>query len=202
MLLKETKVPYTFKLVDALKGQHKTDPEFKAAFPGVALLPGLVDGDFKLGEAAAIMSYVSEKEKVTKFYPTDPQMRAQVQYWLNWHHQNSRLSTKGILTTTLFPKQPDAEIIKSRGVKQYTIGLKHMDQHLANSKYLAGNEGVSIADMLIITEIDQLYPEAFALYDYSPFPNVQRWVEDTRGALPSYEEVFEPVKKIAKTFKR
>jgi glutathione S-transferase len=202
MLLKETRIPYSFKLVDALKGQHRTDPEFKAAFPGVGLLPGLDDGGFKLAEAAAILSYLCEKEESTKFYPSDPQARARVHQWLHWHHQNTRLSTKGILTTAIMPKQPDAETIKSRGVKQYTVALKHMDQHLTHSKYLAGTEGVSIADLLIITEVDQLYPEAFGLYDYSPFKHVQRWVEETRGALPSYAEVFEPVKVIAKTFKK
>ena len=198
MLLKETATPYSFVLIDALKGDNRKNPEFKAAFPGNALVPTIDDDGFKLMESAAILSYLAETRGLDKYYPQkDAKARARINAWMHWHHQNSRNSTKGILTPALFKGLPDRDAHLARGTKAYTAGLKHMDLHLATSQYLAGGKDVSLADLLILCEVDQLYPEAFNLFDYKAFGHVQRWVADCRKSIKSYEEVYAPVKAIA-----
>lgn len=46
---------------------------------------------------------------------------------------------------------------------------------------------------MIISEIDQLTNEGFALFDYSPYPNVVRYLQSVKTAVSSYDEVFAPI---------
>jgi hypothetical protein len=50
---------------------------------------------------------------------------------------------------------------------------------LADSKYLAGDE-LSLADFGAYVEIGQLQPGFTNVYDFSPFPRVQQWLEDMK----------------------
>ena len=65
-----------FKDTDILKGAHKTK-EFKKINPK-QLIPVIVDGDFKLTEAVAIVQYLADKFKKNNYYPTDLKQRAKV----------------------------------------------------------------------------------------------------------------------------
>lgn len=200
LLLKESKTPFEFVLIDALKGEHRKNAQFKADFPGNALLPSINDGGLKLGESGAILQYIAESRKLENWYPqADVAKRAHISSWMHWHHTNTRLSTKGLLHTRIFPKVPDREGILARGIKTYTLGMKHIDGALQSSQYLAGGASLSIADLLILCEVDQLLPEAFNLFDYSPYPNVLRWLGDCRKEIKAYDEVYRPVCDIAKT---
>ena len=78
--------------------------------------------------------------------------------------------------------------------------MKYMNTVLAERKFLAGGSAITIADLLIICEVDQLMPEAFGFFDYTPYPNVVRWVGDCKAAMPSYSDVYAPVVQIAKKF--
>lgn len=197
MLCKESGIAYSWHLIDAIKGENRRNPEFKAAFPGNALVPAIDDDGFKLTESAAIMQYLAESRKLSKWYPDDAQSRARTNAWLHWHHQNTRQSTKGLLTAALFPQFPDREAHIARGTKAYTVALKHMEVHLAGRKFLTGDTP-TLADLLLICEVDQLMPEAFNLFDYKPFPHVMRWLGDCRKDIKSYSEIFQPVVDIAK----
>jgi len=48
---------------------------------------------------------------------------------------------------------------------------------LAQSRYFTGDE-LTIADMSAYVEIGQLQPRFTNVYDFSAFPNVQRWLSD------------------------
>ena len=50
---------------------------------------------------------------------------------------------------------------------------------LASSQYLAGDD-LSLADFAAYVEIGQLQPGFTNVYDFSPFPNVRRWLEDMK----------------------
>ena len=51
--------------------------EFKKINPK-QLIPVIVDGDFKLTEAVAIVQYLADKFKKNNYYPTDLKQRAKV----------------------------------------------------------------------------------------------------------------------------
>ena len=52
---------------------------------------------------------------------------------------------------------------------------------------LAGDE-LTIADFAAYAEIGQLRPEFTNVYDFEPFPNVRRWLDDMKG-IKAHDEV-------------
>ena len=90
LLCKENSIPYTFKLVDALKGEN-LKPEFRKIHPA-GLVPAIEDGEgFVLGESGAILQYLSEVHGLNSWYPSDFKQRAKVNFWLHWNHNKTRV---------------------------------------------------------------------------------------------------------------
>jgi len=119
MLLKESGTPYSFHLIDALKGDNRKNPEFKADFPGNAVVPAIDDDGLKIMESGAILAHICESRKLYKFFPTQQQnasVRAHVNAWMQWHHSNTR--KKGILRNHLFKQMPDREVNIARDTKK------------------------------------------------------------------------------------
>lgn len=157
------------------------------------VVPAIKEGDFTLGEGAAVLSYLAESRGLADWYPTDLKERAKVNYWLHWHHGALRRSTSKILLPAFSSSPPpDAELDLFRS------NLRFLDAHLANSTFVASDTHPTIADLMLIPELDQLTPAAFSLFDYSPYPNIERYLNSVKGAVSSYDEVFAPL--AAQTF--
>ena len=95
-----------------------------------------------------------------------------------------------------------------RSMKTIQRSLKMMNQHLAtfgentdHIPFLATYDHPTIADLLILPELDQLSAEAFNLIDLEPFPHVRKWMSDVASHLPDYENNFATVKDIASKYK-
>lgn len=201
MLCKDSSIPYTFRLVDALKGENRK-PEFRKIHPA-GLLPAIsVDEKFVLGESAAIMQYLADANKLHEWYPTELETRANVNFWLHWNGANTRVSTKKLLVTKIFPPKTGAPEALASAVKELAIAVSFIEGHLSrnNTKFLVGSSP-TLADLAIITEIDQQSPTAFNLFDYTPYPLVQQWMKSCEEVIKSYKEVFQPVQEIALKFK-
>jgi glutathione S-transferase len=199
MLCKENNIPFSFKLVDALKGENRK-PEFRKFHPA-GLLPAIsVGNDFVLGESAAILEFLSDSNGLEKWYPRDLKQRALVNFWLHWNHANTRMSTKNVLVSKLFPPKTEGGTNSAlqEGVQKLSKSVAFIEDHFGrtNCAFLVG-DSPTIADLLIITELDQQLPEAFGLFDFSPFPLVSKWMKECQK-ISSYKEVFEPVIQIAK----
>jgi glutathione S-transferase len=224
LLLTQNKIPYDFKVVDALKGENRRTDFLKLHPAG--LVPVIVDGDFVLGETCAIMSYLAETRKLESFYPNDFKVRARINFWLHWHHGNTRLSTKQVLVpSVLFPPKINPEEVIQKGTKTlkyynhiihyyyYHLGLKaytksimFLENHLkqqGSNKFVAGTDTITIADLILITELDQLV--VWDLFDYKTIsPNVDQYMKRVGQNLTHYDEILQPVidlanKKLGKT---
>ena len=69
-----------------------------------------------------------------------------------------------------------------------TGALRTLDEGWLSSRpYITGDD-VTIADIAAYVEIGQLRPEFTNVYDFSPFPNVQRWL-DAMMEVPGHDEV-------------
>ncbi len=125
---------------------------------------------------------------------------------MHWHHVNTRIATKGLVHTALFANKKVVDIPKvfEGHTKTFGRSLLFMEHMLKNqkSKFLANTSEPTIADLLIIAELDQHMPEGFDLFDYSPYPTIQKYIQDVRGALPKYDKVFSPVIKAASSAKQ
>jgi glutathione S-transferase len=152
------------------------------------VVPSIQDGDFNLGEAAAILEYLADSRGLSNWYPTDLKARAKVNYWLHWHHGALRRSTTKILIPAIHKTPPSEEELES-----YRKNLTYLNTHLGTSTFVASEAHPTIADLMLVPELDQLTDAAFALFDYSPYPNIVRYLDSIKTAVSSYEEVFAPV---------
>lgn len=192
-LCHEANIEFDFILVDALKGETR-QPSYVEAYPA-ALVPMIQEeGLGTLGESAAIMQYLADSRGLTKWYPEDPVQRARVNYWLSWHHRNTRKATLNVLVPMLFPPEGPNDALE-QGKKEVAKVLGLLELHLRESgtRFLVGNEHPTLADLLLLPELDQLGPRAFAAFDFSPYPLVLQWMADTTAAMTKYDEVFGPV---------
>jgi glutathione S-transferase len=156
-----------------------------------------------LGESAAILQYLAESRNVTHYNPQDAKTKAQINSFLHWNHLNSRSSTKRVLVTSLFPPKIEPLEALKNGVKEFKRSVDFIESHLStsSSKFLVGDTP-TLADLTIITEFDQISPEAFNLFDYSGHPNVTKWMNNCKLGIASYDEIFQPVKEIAQKYKK
>lgn len=181
-------IAHEFVNIDVFKGEARKK-EFLQRNPN-GLVPLWEDPllSHPLAECCAILQFLSESRNVAKhWYPLtnateDINHRSRINSWMHWHHSNSRLSTKVILLGHKYPAiygQPDS---MKRGIKAYSRAMAIMDEQLSKTRFLTG-EQLSIADLVVLPEVDQLTTEAFGLFDYKPYTHIIRWLKDSRTAL-------------------
>lgn len=195
MLLQDNNIKHNFVTVDVFKGEHKK-AEYLSMNPQ-GLVPAIKDEDgFVVAECSAILQYICESKSLLSFYPLDHKLRANINFWLSWNQTNTRYSTKKILVTKLFPPKVNAVDTLNAGIQEYSRSMKFLDKHLQNNKFLVGDKP-TIADLLIITELDQLNHKAFNFFDYTPYKNISRYMASVQESVQSYDKIFNPVIDIA-----
>jgi glutathione S-transferase len=83
MLREECGIPYTYQVVDLMKGEQYT-PSFLAMYPN-GKVPVMDDNGFVLWESHVIMRYLADQHKAKAWYPSDLKARYQVDQWLDWN---------------------------------------------------------------------------------------------------------------------
>jgi len=154
-------------------------PDYLAKFP-TGTIPSLEDKEtgFVLSESHAIMSYLCNKYNWTDLYPDNHEERAKVDSYLHLHHRNVREASIGLVA----PK-----VRKDLSFSEDFLKISHANIHKAfhaieegwlnKSRFLVGDE-LTIADMSAYVEIGQLQRKFTNVYDFEPFPNITRWLEE------------------------
>ncbi len=204
MLCKEASIPYHLVLIDATKGDTRKK-EFRSINPQ-GLVPFIDDDGFQLGESGAILQYICEKHQLHHWYPQNVHQRAQINFWIHWNHFNTRNSTIKLLRKFLWPPKDvaqDVALAEGRAslVKSLTF-LEHKLTISPEARFLASKSFPTIADLFILPELDQQTERAFNLLDYSNYPKVRTWMDETKQAIECYEEVFQPVVDVANKTKK
>jgi len=178
LLLAQNNIPFTLALVDILKGeQHRA--EYLQLNPNHSIptitLSILKEDDFILYESNAILRFIVEKFGLSDhWYPKDPEQRAKVNYYLNWHHNNLHFGVAGytgqLVWTKLGGGQPDENKVNEYK-KVLENSLKQMEEWLGKTAFLTSNE-ISIADLNAAEDLTML---DILDYGYSLYPNIQRW---------------------------
>jgi glutathione S-transferase len=143
----------------SFKDEETKQPAYLAINP-MGKVPALVDGDFKLWESNAILTYLATKFPETNALPTDPRGRADVDRWLHWQ------------SCHLMPAMGALKTADSKDVSTVTPLLKILDHQLEGREYVLGRLTVvdfSIASYLMTKLGRQL--------DYSQTPNLAAWRE-------------------------
>ncbi len=180
-LMLHQRVPFEMALTNpGSKGETGSrHPSFLEKNPG-GTIPMLEEPDtgFVLAEAHAIMCYLSNVHGWDDVYPIDPKARARVDWYLHYHHRNIRDASVGLVAPKIRKDLNIPEATQQAAQRTLTNALGALDSGwLARSRFIAA-ERVTLADFGAYVEIGQLRPEFTNLYDFRPFANVQRWLND------------------------
>lgn len=171
LLLEELQVPYELIGVDTFKGEQHT-PAFRKINPN-GKVPALIDGEATVFDSHAILLYLAEKHG--RFLPSGAAERAALLSWLQFIATG--LSPFSGQAVHFLHHAPEAlPYARNRYLKEVERHYKVLDERLAQSRYLAGDE-YSIADMALWGWAN------FAGYilgeqGLSAYPNVQRLVAE------------------------
>eukprot|EP00667_Euglena_gracilis_P023530 EG_transcript_26591 len=195
LLLK--KVPFTpqFVLPRSKEPKGALHPDYLKIQP-FGVIPTLQDDGFVVYEAAAILCYLADKYHWEDLYPADLQERAKVNQYLHWHHSNTRPLTHLLFAPPLMP-HTYAPTLAAEKVPQIMGRLEHL---LSNSAFLCGPQ-VTLADLLAYPEVGQLHPRFCNLLDFTPYPNVSRWVE-AMAALPEHDAAHQGLVKFLPQYRQ
>jgi len=101
----------------------------------------------------------------------------------NHHHQMqfiTRKSTTEILVLLLFFNAEPPKIAEA--VEKFKPVLQFLNSHLEHHRFVAG-EHISIADYIIIPELDQLV--FLGLINLNEFPHLNRWFGEATNSIHS-----------------
>lgn len=191
-------VKYDFKMIDIAKGEHLTE-DFAKINP-FKLVPAIDDDGFKLAESTAIITYLAQTRKDTKYFPEDAKKAALVHQYFSWHHSNCRPNCAPHFGATYHKLFPSRQMPKKEDTLAKFEGFlkKFEDLFLSKNKFITGDE-FTVADLLAFCEIQQNV--VFDLYDLkSKFPLVSEWydavskVEGLEGIHKAVEGIYERIK--------
>ena len=142
----------------SFKDKETQSPGYLAINP-MGRVPALTDGDFKLWESNAILTYLATMFPATKALPSDPRGRADVDRWLHWQ------------SCHLMPAMGALKISDEKDVSAVTPLLKVLEQQLRGKDYVLG--GLTVVDFAIVA---YLITKMGRKLDYSECPGVVAWL--------------------------
>ena len=176
-----------FRLAPKVPGSPEEDgtrhPSFLAMNPG-GTMPCIEEPEtgFVLGESNAILCYLARTHGWDDLYPEDPRAAAKVDWYLHFHHQSVRQASIGYIAPA-FRRDlqiPEHIVGGAKAATEYALGALDTGP-LANSRFIGG-DGLTVADLAAYGDLGQLRREFTNLYDFSKYPNVQRWLDDMMQA--------------------
>jgi glutathione S-transferase len=143
----------------SFKDQEQKSAAYLAINP-MGKVPALVDGDFKLWESNAILTYLATKFPQTNTLPTDPRGRADVDRWLHWQ------------SCHLMPAMGAMKTAEEKDLSTVTPLLQILERQLKGKEYILGS--LTVADFALAP---YLMTKLGRQLDYSACPSVAAWVE-------------------------
>ncbi len=175
LLLSLLGLPTELVFVDLANGAHK-QPEF-LAINAFGQVPVIDDNGTLISDSNAILVYLAQKYGNGNWLPSDPLGAAKVQRWLSVAAGQIASGPARARLITVFgaPYNAEETIANSHAL------LRVVEQELANSAYLAGNQP-TLADVAGYTYIAHAPEGNVSLADY---PNVRAWLARIE-ALPGF----------------
>ena len=176
LFLELLNLEYEWKLVDLMKGEHKS-PEYLALNP-FGQVPLLIDGETKLADAQAILVYLARQYGGEQWLPLDALPLAQVVRWLSTTAGEVR---QGLENARLYYLFGATSINIERAHQKAEYILTQLDQHLSTRTWLEF-ERPTIADIAVFPYV-ALAPDG--KIDLAPYPHVLAWLDRIKQ-LPGY----------------
>ncbi|XP_076241613.1 glutathione S-transferase 1-1-like [Calliopsis andreniformis] len=185
-------LPLNLKEVNLFAGEHLT-PEYEELNPQKTI-PLLVDGDYKLTESRAIMSYlVDQYGKNARLNPQTPVGRAIVNQRLHFDIGTLYKAMKDCYYPVAFG---NAEEINPELYKKLEQAFEVMNNFLEGQDYVAGRN-LTIADLALAATTSTT--EVFG-FEVGKYPNVVKWYEKIKSSAPGYRKANSEGLQILKQF--
>lgn len=190
-----------FELTMTSQNKHAKAPDYLSGVNPRGTIPAIDDAGVVLWESHAILIYLCEKHGWEDLWPSDLEHRARVNQYLHFHHRNTRelvIQWSRALWPTVFGKSdPDTAWLQrntfpglANNAEVVTRTLEIIDAMLAQSEYIAGEGGLTLADIVAYEELGQNQAAYANCTDFSDHPNIRRWF-DTMASLPAHDEAHE-----------
>lgn len=114
-------------------------------------------------------------------YPSDPAKRAVIDRWLYF----DAATLYPTQSPVIYPQLLRGEDPEPDKIQAYKDKLTVFDTLLGGNKY-ANGENLTLADLALLASISTMGTIDF---DYSGFPNIQKWLSGLEAELPYHNEV-------------
>ncbi len=156
------------------------------------LVPCLKDDaqDLVLWESNTIVRYLLAEYGTTTLWPAQPARRAAADKWMDWVVGTFTAPFRGVFISLVrtAPADRDQALI-NRSVKECNALMAILDQQLATTTWLAGDE-FSMAEIAIA-------PTIYALInlevDWQPHPHLRRWYQQLTERPAFRDTVMLPI---------
>ncbi|MFQ5635245.1 MAG: glutathione S-transferase family protein [Gammaproteobacteria bacterium] len=160
--VKHFDLPVEIFHVNFRKGDTQTDEYF--AINPMRKVPALVDGDLKLWESNAILTYLAAKFPETRALPEGIEARADVDRWLHWQ------------SCHLMPAMGALKIAEEKDPDSLLPMLDILEPQLEGKEFILGD--LTVVDFAIAS---YLITKLGRQLDYSNHPNVAAWRKRVEG---------------------
>tara|TARA_B110000483_G_scaffold186898_1_gene221317 strand:+ start:2601 stop:3347 length:747 start_codon:yes stop_codon:yes gene_type:complete len=171
-----------FELVLTVPGSKAENgtrhPDYLNKFPN-GTIPALEDPQtgFLLAESHAIMCYLCNKYEWVDLYPKGHEERAKIDDFLHYHHRNIKEASLAYFAPMARPDLGLTDDVINMAKRLFKNGLNALEtQWLKKNNYICGNKA-TIADIAAYVEVGQLQSQFTNLFNFEPFPNINRWLE-------------------------
>jgi glutathione S-transferase len=195
MFLAEHPLEVEFVKIDLMAGEHRS-PEYLAINPN-GIVPFLVDGDFRLGESAAILKYLAIRAR-SNAYPVSQSPQLKVDEAVSWFNTQFH---EYFCLFTCYPNMgvpaglaPElSQAIMAYGREHAPRWLKILDEHMLGAGPFVCGDRISLADYVGLSYV---LLGKLAAYDFGPYPNITAWLARMQ-ARPSFAETYGPFEQLA-----
>lgn len=156
--------------------QEQKQPAYLAINPN-GRVPSLVDGDFKLWETHAILTYMAQQRPEKGLVPQDARGRADMDRWLYWRSSHMLPAImKVAYELVVKPKYGLGEPVQAlidQGWKEIEEFAGILDGHLARNEYLATGR-LTVADIALAAGFG--FRGAIKM-DMAKYPHLDKWLQ-------------------------
>lgn len=178
-------------------GLGDQNPDFLACSP-FRKMPGFADGDFRISDSTAIVTYIEAKHPEPAMLPADPANRARV-VWFDEFADTIVVAAAGAIffnriVSPKFVGKPGDEAAVEKGIADMTPVCAYLESVIPPSGYLVGDQltlaDISVASPFVIAahagyELDTgAYPKLTAyLAAMHARPSFADWIRRERKML-------------------
>ena len=110
-------------------------------------------------------------------YPKGHEERAKIDDFLHYHHRNIKEASLAYFAPMARPDLGLTDDVINMAKRLFKNGLNALEtQWLKKNNYICGDKA-TIADIAAYVEVGQLQSQFTNLFNFEPFPNINRWLE-------------------------